>query len=83
MVNIFRAWRVFKISFVLLAFAIILKGINTQEGNYRTKENQDMILRVKREKLLWHQTNLYHDGLTSIIGVYNRWKDVILFSKHS
>ena len=36
---------------VLLAFANTLKGINTQKGNQKTKENQDMILPVQREKL--------------------------------
>ena len=40
-----------KIPLVLLAFAITLKGINTLRENQRTKENQDMILQVQREKL--------------------------------
>ena len=31
-VNIFRAQRVFKIPFILLTFAITLKGINTLRG---------------------------------------------------
>ena len=48
MVNISRAQREFKIPVVLLAFAITLTGIITDE---KTKENQDMILRVQREKL--------------------------------
>ena len=44
MVKISRAWTVFKIPLVLLAFTIILKGINAEKGNQRTKENQDTIL---------------------------------------
>ena len=49
-VNISCAERVFKIPLGLLAFAITLKGINTLRGNQRANENQDVILRVQREK---------------------------------
>ena len=43
--------RVFKIPFALLAFAITLYGINTQDGNQKTKKNQDTLSGVQREKL--------------------------------
>ena len=30
------------------------------QNNQRTKENQDMVLRVQREKLSLHPTNSFH-----------------------
>ena len=53
-----------------LPLQLILKELIPQEGNQRTKENQDMILQVQRES--YPDIRLIHimltDSLGSIIG---------------
>ena len=59
MVNIFPDLREFKIPLIMLTFAITLKGINTLRRQSNDK-SQDMISRVQRGKLSWHQTNSFY-----------------------
>ena len=83
MVNISRDQRVFKIPLVLLAFAIILKGINTKR-----------VIKGQKKVKIWSYESrgksypdmkpihiMLTDSLCSVIGVNNHRKDVILFSK--
>ena len=83
MVNISRAWRVFKVPLILLASAVTLKGINTRRGQSQDKRKSRYDLTSPGGKAILTSVLIHIMLADSLVVSVVIEKMVLYFPKHS